>query len=233
MKQLRTLLYYTSILFFAVPFASFAQETSAPAVDAWQKYGIRVGVDVSKPLRSLFDSNYNGFEVMGDYRLYEDWFVAGEIGFDEFIYDEPNFEGSTNGSYFKLGANYNAYQNWIGMNNEIYAGLRFGFSSFSQQLDRYRIYSTSSYFGEDIRDVSVKYDQLNASWAELMLGIKVEVLNNLFLGVHVQLKRRMSDTRPSNFENLYIPGFHRTYDGSSAGVGYGYSVSYMIPFYKK
>jgi hypothetical protein len=38
--------------------------------------------------------------------------------------------------------------------------------------------------------------------------------------------------RPDNFDNLFIPGFNRTYDGTF-GAGFNYTVSYFIPIYKK
>jgi hypothetical protein len=38
--------------------------------------------------------------------------------------------------------------------------------------------------------------------------------------------------KAENFENLYIPGFNRTYDGDF-GVGFNYTVSYFIPIYKR
>ena len=52
------------------------------------------------------------------------------------------------------------------------------------------------------------------------------------MGFGVQLKLLVSNTKPSGFDNLYIPGFNRTYDGSF-GVGFNYTVSYFIPLYKK
>ncbi|GAA3582562.1 DUF6048 family protein [Snuella lapsa] len=77
------------------------------------------------------------------------------------------------------------------------------------------------------------FDGLTAVWAELILGIKAELFNNLYLGLNVQLKMSVTETVPNNFENIYIPGFHKTYDSSGIGVGYGYTISYRIPLYKK
>ncbi|WP_372920085.1 DUF6048 family protein, partial [Salegentibacter sp.] len=59
------------------------------------------------------------------------------------------------------------------------------------------------------------------------------ILNNLYLTANVQLKRRLFQKTPNNFDNLTIPGFNRTYDDSNFGVGYGYGISYLIPIYKK
>jgi hypothetical protein len=41
------------------------------------------------------------------------------------------------------------------------------------------------------------------------------------------------DKKPGdNFENLYIPGFNRTYAGNF-GAGFNYTVTYFVPLYKK
>jgi hypothetical protein len=42
---------------------------------------------------------------------------------------------------------------------------------------------------------------------------------------------RLVSNKSQNFDNLYIPGFNRTYDGDF-GVGLN-SVSYFIPIFKK
>jgi hypothetical protein len=43
---------------------------------------------------------------------------------------------------------------------------------------------------------------------------------------------RLVSNKKENFDNLYIPGFNRTYDGDF-GVGLNYTVSYFIPIFKK
>ena len=233
MKQKHIFLLLISIAVFH-PSAFFAQaKQPADSLDYKEKYGLRLGVDLSKPLRTILEENYQGFEINGDYRIYEDYYVAGELGNEKNVVSEPNVTAEASGSYLKLGVNYNAYDNWQGMENLIFAGLRYGFATFSSELQEYSIYSPSNYFGPDVRTETTEFNDLTASWIELQLGIKVEVLNNVFLGTHVQLKRRVTETTPENFDNLYIPGFNRTYDGSTWGVGYGYSISYLIPFYKK
>jgi hypothetical protein len=80
---------------------------------------------------------------------------------------------------------------------------------------------------------SFEKTDLSAFWLELILGIKAELFSNLYLGLNVQLKIGITETAPDNFENLYIPGFNRTYDSTRIGVGYGYTLSYRIPLYKK
>jgi hypothetical protein len=44
---------------------------------------------------------------------------------------------------------------------------------------------------------------------------------------------RIADTKINNFENIYIPGFGRTYDSTKIGTGFSYTLSYLLPIYKK
>ncbi|WP_034895099.1 DUF6048 family protein [Gillisia sp. Hel_I_29] len=232
MKQLHIFLFTISI-FFLSGLASVRSQTVTDSLKFKEKYGLRVGTDLSKLIRSFAEEDYSGFELMGDYRVYKNYYLAAEIGNETLNYESSTLAVTAKGSYIKLGADYNAYENWTGMENMIIVGARYGFATFSQTLDEYVIYTDSQYFPPNVNTEAIEAKGLNASWLELMVGIKVEVLNNLYLGGNVQLKRRIAQTTPRDFDNLTIPGFNRTYDDSFFGVGYNYSISYLIPLYKK
>jgi hypothetical protein len=198
------------------------------------KYGLRVGGDIGKLIRTSFDDDYTGFEVMADYRLKEKLYIAGELGFEEKNTVNDYLNITTNGSYIKGGIDYNLYQNWLDMDNMIYAGFRVGASTFSHDLNSFTVYSTDQYWTPQLTsDTKQEFTGLTAFWAEIILGIKAEILNNLYLGFNVQLKFSATQTVPNNFDNVYIPGFGKTYDSSSIGAGYSYFLSYRIPLYKK
>ena len=119
------------------------------------------------------------------------------------------------------------------MENIISIGLRYGFSTFNQQLNNYIIYNTNPYFGEIPPIASgQKFNGLTASWIEVVAGMKAKMFNNVFVGFSIRLNRLMTNKQPDNFENLYIPGFNRTYNGSF-GVGFNYTVTYFVPIFKK
>jgi hypothetical protein len=208
------------------------QEASTDTIRKQIDYGLRIGVDLSKPLRSILENGYTGFEIVGDFRISEKFYAAAEIGNEKKERYESNLNSIASGSYVKLGADFNAYNNWLGMENAIYGGLRYGFATFKQELLAYGIYTTNATFPGGFRVDPREYSGLNAHWIELVLGVKTEILNNLFLSINLQLKRKISEDKPDNFNNLYIPGFNRTYDFSEFGAGYGYSISYLIPIFK-
>lgn len=199
-----------------------------------EKYGLRLGADVGKIIRSYFDDDYSGFEISGDFRLKKKLYIAGEVGIEEKKDITAYLDITTKGTYLKAGIDYNMYQNWLDMDNMIYTGFRIGASSFSHTLNNYQIYTTNQYWQPPFSsNQPQEFNNLNAIWFELLLGMKAELFTNLFMGVNVQLKGLLSQTEPENFTNIYIPGFNKTFEGSRIGVGYSYTISYRIPLYKK
>ena len=206
-----------------------ANDTIPPKV---QRFGLRVGVDLFKLTRSFYEKDYRGLELVGDYRLTKKHYIAAEIGNEDKTVDDTRLNFTTKGTYIKAGFDYNAYENWLGMENMIYVGVRYGVSSFTQTLNSYRLYNPTSNFPEEaVVKPGTKFSGLSAQWVEMVAGVKAEIFNNVYIGFSLQLKRIVSNKQPDNFENLYIPGFNKTYSGN-IGVGFNYTVSYFIPLYK-
>lgn len=197
-----------------------------------ERYGLRLGVDLHKIARAFYEKDYRGLEVVGDYRLTKKFYIAGEIGNEDKTIDDDRLNFTTKGTYFKVGFDYNSFENWLDMENMIYVGMRYGVSSFSHTLNTYKIYDPTNYYGETIITSGAKFDNLNASWVEVIGGIKAELFNNLYLGFSVRLNYLVSNKKPADFDNLFIPGYNRTYDGKF-GAGFNYTLSYFIPIYKK
>ncbi|UQD56466.1 DUF6048 family protein [Flavobacterium sp. K5-23] len=197
------------------------------------RYGLRVGIDLFKLTKAFYDKDYKGLELAGDFRLNKKYYLAAEIGNENKTTDDDRLNFTTKGSYLKVGFDYNAYENWLDMENIISIGMRYGVSTFSQELNNYKIYNANPYFGQvPAIATSQKFDGLTASWIEVVAGVKAKVFDNVFMGFSLRLNTLITNKKPDNFDNLYIPGFNRTYDGSF-GVGINYTVSYFIPLYKK
>jgi hypothetical protein len=198
-----------------------------------ERYGLRIGVDLHRLSKSFYDKDYRGLEIVGDYRLTKKFYIAGELGNEEKTVDDDRLNFTTQGSYFKVGFDYNAFENWLDMENMIYAGMRVGFSSFDHQVNSYKIYENNgNYYGQTIIAPGEKFSGQTASWVEIVGGVKAELFNNLYMGFSVRLNYLISNKEPEGFANLYIPGFNRTYDGKF-GAGFNYTLSYFIPIYKK
>jgi len=235
---MKYMLKYTfSLLFVLVTFVGTAQEVTKPKakdsiIPKKERYGIRFGVDVVKLARTFYEKDYRGLELVGDYKLTRKHYIAAELGNESKTVDDDQVNFTTDGTYIKVGFDYNAYKNWVGMENMIYVGMRYGVSSFSQTLNSFQIYNPNTYFGESqIIESGEKYDGLSAQWIEVIAGIKAEVFKNIYVGFSFRVNHLVSNKKPENFDNLHIPGFNRTY-GGNFGAGFNYTVSYFLPLYK-
>jgi|TARA_B110000908_G_scaffold171569_1_gene234793 hypothetical protein len=222
--------YFTKILFvFIIPVFTFSQESTVAndSIKYEQKYGLRVGFD-------LFKIYSDGFEINADYRLSNKLYIASEIGLSEKTIDENYLNFTYKGTYIKTGIDYNMHTNWLDMQNMIFSGIRVGYSMFDQTINNYTIYDTNSQtWGQSIINIPISNTNLSSLWVELIIGIKAEILNNLFLGFNLEVKKMIDSGSKNNIQNLHIPGFNKTYEGSSFGVGFGYKISYLIPIIKK
>jgi hypothetical protein len=241
--------YITSILAFLLFSFSYAQDTSEEitiikeettvakdTLPAKENYGLRIGFDLSKPIRMLLEDDYQGFEIAGDFRITKKFYIAAELGNEKKTVDEDQLNFTTEGSFLKVGFDFNAYENWFGMENSIIVGLRYGYSTHKQTLNQYRIYQTNTHL-ENPNDLEfapgTEFSSLNAHWIEAVAGIKVKVYNNIYLGFSLRLNRLLSTKEPDNFQNLFVPGFNKVTTDSNVGAGFNYTISYSIPIYKK
>ncbi len=211
-------------------------------VERTEQYGLRVGVDLSRPLLSFLNDNYTGLEFFGDFRLKDKLYLAAEIGNEKKTRNE-NIDGidlynfTTNGSYIKIGVDNNTYKNWYGEQNLVTIGGRYAFSTFSQTLNNFSIFNSNRFYNPDnlvqLSDTPEEFSGRTASWLELVVGFKAKLFKNFYGGFSLRLAYLIRDSDHGRFPNLWIPGFNKVTDGSKFGVGYNYGISYFIPFYKK
>ena len=231
MIQLQRLLFFISLLF-TISIVNAQETKEQDTLKRVQIYGLRLGVDISKPIISLFNNDYKGFEFAADARFYKKFYVALEAGYDDNTTEEDYINFTTSGSYFKLGANYNAYENWAGMTNEIYVGVRYGMSFFDQTLNYYTPNMYGEYIDVETIEANTTFPDLSAQWVEFVLGIRAETFKNFYMGFSFSFKLLTTSKEPDDFKNLYAPGFNRI-SLNNMGFGFNYTLSYLIPFAKK
>ena len=196
---------------------------------------IRLGIDLLKPILSSSEGDNLNYEIVGDLQLTENIYLAGEYGLVDKIIEDENINFNSSGSFLRIGFDYNMFENWIGMDNSIFVGLRYGTSSFSSKILDYNVRNKDSYFSNLVTNEfqTIEYSNLSGNWIELLLGIKVETFKNVYLGLSLRLNKLLSDKKPDNFGNLFIPGFNKVTDDNTFGSGFNYTLTYSIPLRKK
>ena len=245
MRQMRIWVLYISLLLLAQ--LSTAQENkdiiSIEPLDSLSSQEkiplkLRLGVDLYRIILSQVNDNFNGFEVVGDFQISEDLFLALELGNLKTTKNVDQVNFTTSGGYFKLGIDYNMFENLEGMNNNISVGLRFASSSHSQVLNSYTILDRSRFWSSSDLPVESGYAtgerlNLSAQWLEFVAGFKVQLIKNIYMGLSLRLNRLFGDKMPENFDNIYIPGFNKKTEENKFGAGFNYTLTYSIPILSK
>ena len=201
--------YFIKTILITVSLSSFSQETSV--IDSLSKqsvFGIKIGLDLSKQIRMLTESDFKGMVFTGDYKINERLYLATEFGSEEKKVSNEVLDFNTEGTFLKLGANYNVYNNREGMDNEIYVGFRYAIGNFNHKLNSYTIYNLDNYWNQNLVNSNIDFNNLNANWFELVFGFNAKIINNIYGGLSLRLKRLLNQNIPENFNNLYIPGFN-------------------------
>jgi hypothetical protein len=196
---------------------------------------IRFGFDLLKPVLSSSEGDNLNYEIVGDLQLTENIYLAGEYGLVDKVIEDENINFNSTGSFLRIGFDYNMFENWIGMDNSIYIGLRYGTSNFSSKILDYNVRNKDSYFSNLVTNEfqTIEYSNLSGNWIEILLGIKVETFKNVYLGLSLRLNKLLSDKKPNNFGNLFIPGFNKVTDENTFGSGFNYTLTYSIPLKKR
>lgn len=196
---------------------------------------IRFGIDVYKLIKSSSEGDNLNYEIVGDLQITENLYLAAEYGLIDRLIEDENINFNSNGSFLRFGIDYNMFKNWVGMDNAIFLGLRYGSSNFSNKIQSYNVRNSDAYFSNfvDNNYQTINHSNLTGSWLEVLAGVKVETFNNVYLGFSLRLNKLLSTKKPDNFDNLFIPGFNKVTDDNTWGSGFNYTLTYSIPLKKR
>ncbi len=193
-----------------------------------QRYGIRVGADLSRIAMHYLNPYRTDITIHADARIDSNFYVAAEAGWNKtHLKNNPVFEYSAQGEFLKVGVDYNFLKpSFLNESNMAYIGLRYGIARMERKIPEYQI--SNPYWG-DIKG-SFPSKTLLPQWAEAIVGLKVEVLNNLFLDWGLHLRLLTTKNVDKTVRPYLIPGFGKA--TSNAVFDVNYTISYRIPIWK-
>ena len=198
-------------------------------------FSFRFGVDLFRIIKSQASNDFQGFEAVADLRISEDFYIAAEVGNEKVTKQVEQVNFTTNGTYYKIGFDFNMFDNWKGMNNQVVLGLRLASSSHNQFLNSYTLLNRNPFWEDPGTKINSAFStgerpNLNAFWMEFVAGFKVQLIHNIYFGLSLRLNRLLRDAEPENFDNIYIPGFNKKTEENKFGAGFNYTITYKIPF---
>lgn len=213
---------------------AFSQKQAKDSIKekAPRTFALRVGLDLIKPARTQFEEDYQGLELVGDLQLNRRVFVAAEIGSEKRTQQSEQINFTTQGSYIKVGVDYNFFNNWKGMNNALFVGIRLAQSLHTHTVNNYTLYALNQYLPITTTEgyLTGEREQLSTGWLEFLFGTKVQLLPNFYAGISLRMHALLNNAQPQDFGNLYAPGFNRITDDNKFGGSINYTLSYSLPF---
>jgi len=187
--------------------------------------GLRVGTDLNYVGNLLFNENVSQYEINGDLDLNR-YLISYAYGIANYQRIGETFTYQTNGSYFKAGLDVNFINNLEG-NNAVFVGLRYAQSGFSASLDRVFLNED----GSVDQMSSWEENDLSSFWFEGLVGIKVDVWQNIHMGFTVSNRFLNSISGEDDLLAYEVPGFGHAEAGSL--WRFNYTIQYYIPFRKQ
>jgi hypothetical protein len=216
----KILKYFFSVSFLVITTVSIHAQKGTVMPSA-----VRIGTDLGFLGVSIFDPDKQLFEIVADIDVYK-LFLTADYGMSTWKINQNNFKYDNNGSYFKVGIDYNLSARDPDL-NVIYFGMKYANSSFSEKFN----YSISDPFYYDYSE-DISKSNLSAYWIEANFGMKVKVWKQLYLGWAGRIKfAKKVKSNNSSFDTYFIPGYGKAeYDSR---WGFNYQIFYRIPFREK
>lgn len=216
-----------------------------------------LGIDLSKPLRTALSSSfladnvlisegYRGYALQGMLRVTKNGYISADVGYERFRTisgysyekEDKNENKETiertylnqlgSGMYFDFGWDQNIYKNWSGMRNLITVGGHIGLSRMRQQMQSYRVYTTTDYISLELVENTGIEDYFTNVWISFVVGFHVEVFQNVFLVGSIHSNFRMYFDRADNIENLFVSGYGTTNDYEDLNFRISYGLRYLF-----
>lgn len=202
--------------------------------------GTYVGVDIFGIGSKLLGGDFLSSEVNVRVNLKNKFIPTVELGLGQTdTWNDNGIHYKTPASpFFRIGVDYNTMSKKKEKNSFLYAGLRYGFSSFKYDVSSMP-FGDPIYGGaianpglpDNIWGGSVPYDYngLKASmhWFELVAGIQVKIYQRFYMGWALRMKWKISASTNEYSNPWYVPGFGK-YDSSNLGITY--SLIYKLPY---
>lgn len=192
-----------------------------------EKYGLRLGAVISDIPRHYLNPYRTDVEVQSDLRVDSNWYAAASAGWNRTRLNNPGiFRYNASGYFLRVGADYNLLKRTYPQEaNIIYGGLRYGIARMRREIPAYWI--ADPYWGNASGSFPSK--TLLPMWGELILGLKVEVLDNFFMGWSLHTRVLITGHVDKDVRPYLIPGFGKA--TGNAVFDFNYTLSYRIPLF--
>jgi hypothetical protein len=205
--------YFINILFMLLSFSASAQETDDEDIDDEPKTPVinvdsfsqlRFGIDISRPVWNYLTDSRTSYEFELDYYFKKELYFAFETGWGNAEINYPDLKFKSTNSYYRGGITKGmlkrqSSQDW----DMAFIGFRYGLAPIQRSEASYIV--IDSFWGNTTGTVPSK--NMTLHWAEVVGGVKVELVKGLFLGWTARAKFRLNKKPFQELPPSYITGY--------------------------
>lgn len=190
--------------------------------------GLSVGVEIAGLGSYLLGSDILSSEIAIQANLKNRFMPVLEVGYGkaDAINEGNNLHYKTSSPYFRIGMDYNIFYKKTHLPGYLYAGLRYGMSSFSYDVNGPDM-TDPNYGGEISHPYAYSGLKSTACWMEAVLGLKVKIYKGFCMGWSLRYKKRIKVDGHENSIPWYVPGFGKN---SRSSFNLMYNLIYNLPF---
>jgi len=212
----------TCLLIFTL-YSSAADDKKEPKPFVPLYQGVHIGFELSEPVQYFLSDSW-GYSLKADVNFKNKYFPTLEAGFTNLDKTaESGIHFMSSGTYVKAGLNIPLSVNGPKAENIFYAGLHYGFSAFSYDLENLTF--SGGYWDNNI--LSFTNEKAAAGWIELDAGVRVQIAGPFSLGWAIQYKSVIHTKNGDHSIPPYIPGYGMN---TKPGVGVNVHLYYKLPF---
>lgn len=201
-----------------------ATERKVPKMIYPLLHSASVSFDLFTPATRAFGTKYGLGEIAAELNLHNRYIPVVEIGLGQAnnTPEDNNYTYRTPvAPFFRIGMNYNfLYQS--NPDYLIMAGIRYGFTPFRFEVTD--ITQLPGYWDEPMT-YSIPSQNVTAGYFQILLALRVRVVDNISLGWSVRYQSLLHDTDTQYGNAWYIPGYGPRNRSINATFSISYSVS--------
>lgn len=190
--------------------------------------GLLLTADLASPVMNLFGTQYGNYEVALEADFFHRFFPVVEVGIGMANYkpQDNNYTFKCDPvPYMRLGVNYNFFYN-NGSESFFSLGVRYGLTGFSYAWEDVTI--GNSYWDSETVVSTPKHSSF-AHWGEIVVGLRVQVYKNFYMGWSGRYRYMFSCGTSPYGDPYFVPGF----GPKAGGWGFTYTIGYSIPIKSK
>jgi len=202
----------------------FSQEKDREK-EPWKITGVKIGMDVGRFSSYILKPEKTSYAGSIDIGFNNKYFAVFEYGYSEINLEKTSYKYYSDGTFWKIGLDYNMLKKYP--TDFLGVGFRIANSSFEHIAKNISI--DYSHWGN--YSTSTPIVSHNATWLEVSIGVKAELIKNVYFGWSALVKVHVTGGNDNAFQPYDIPGFGNP--SNVINLGANYFIYYQIPFNRK